>query len=78
MKKKEEKNKYLIELGKKIREIRTSKGLTQEILADMAEMDTAYLSGVERGESNITFLTLIKIAKQLGCDIATFSKNIPK
>ncbi|MCD8041425.1 MAG: helix-turn-helix domain-containing protein [Tannerellaceae bacterium] len=78
MKKKEEKNKYLVELGKQIREVRNSKGWTQETLADKAGVTTSYVGEIERGERNVTVLTLIKIAKQLECDAATFLKNIPK
>lgn len=71
------KNKHLIELGNQIRERRKTKGLTQEQLAFEAEVDRSYAGGIERGERNVSFLTLVKIAKSLDCDIATFTKQIP-
>jgi len=73
-----EKDKHLVALGCQIRELRKSKGLSQEQLAWQAEVDRSYVGGVERGERNISFLTLIKIAKCLDCDVATFTKGIPK
>lgn len=71
------KDKYLIELGNQIRELRKSKGLSQEQLALQAEVDRSYVGGIERGERNVSFLTLVKIALCLGCDIAKFTKRIP-
>jgi transcriptional regulator with XRE-family HTH domain len=71
------KNKYLIELGKKIKQIRKLKALSQEQLALKAEIDRSYMGGIERGERNVTFLTLVKIALCLGCEVADLTKGIP-
>lgn len=71
-------NYHLINLGLQIRELRKSKGLSQEQLALMAEVDRSYIGGIERGERNVSFLTLVKIANCLECDIAKFTKGIPK
>lgn len=71
------KDKHLVELGKQIRELRRSKGLSQEQLALQAEVDRSYVGGIERGERNVSFLTLVKIANCLECDIAKFTKGIP-
>lgn len=72
------KNPNLVALGKQIKEVRLSKKLSQEQLALLAEVDRSYIGGIERGERNVSFLTLVKIAVCLECDIAKFSKNIPK
>jgi len=72
------KDKHLKELGNQIRELRKSKGLSQEQLALQAEVDRSYVGGIERGERNVSFLTLVKIAACLGCDVAKFTKDIPK
>ena len=72
------KDSNLIELGSQIREIRKSKGLSQEQLALQAEVDRSYVGGIERGERNVSFLTLVRIAECLECDVATFTKQIPK
>ena len=72
------KSKHLIELGNQIREERKKKGLSQEQLAFDADVDRSYIGGIERGERNVSFLTLVKIAECLGCDISNFTKGIPK
>lgn len=72
------KDKHLIELGSQIRELRKSKGFSQEQLAFQAEVDRSYVGGIERGERNVSFLTLVKIADCLGYDVAKFTKGIPK
>ncbi len=65
-------------MGNQIRVIRKAKGLSQEQLALRAEVDRSYVGGIERGERNVSFLTLVKIAECLECDIAKFTKGIPK
>ncbi|MBI4647424.1 MAG: helix-turn-helix transcriptional regulator [Bacteroidia bacterium] len=72
------KSKHLIELGNQIRKARKKKGLSQEQLAFDADVVRSYIGGIERGERNVSFLTLIKIAECLGCDVAKFTKGIPK
>lgn len=72
------KNKYLVELGEHIRDARKAEGLSQEQLALQAEIDRSYVGGIERGERNISFLTLVKIAVCLDCDVSKFTKGIPK
>lgn len=72
------KNKYLVELGEHIRDARKAKGLSQEQLALQAEIDRSYVGGIERGERNVSFLTLVKIAICLDCDVSKFTKGIPK
>ena len=72
------KNVHLIKLGEKIREIRKIIGLSQEELALKAGVDRSYIGGIERGERNVSLLTLIKIASCLNCSVADFTKGIPK
>ncbi len=72
------KNKHLIELGDQIRQVRKAKGFSQEQLALHAEIDRSYVGGIERGERNVSFLTLVKIAICLECDVSKFVKGIPK
>ena len=53
-------------LGSAIREVRAKRGLSQEELADEAELHRTYIGSVERGERNITVLNLERIAIALG------------
>jgi transcriptional regulator with XRE-family HTH domain len=67
-----------VDLGNQIRTARKEKGYSQEQLAFSADVDRSYIGGIERGERNVSFLTLVKIASCLGCDVSTFTKGIPK
>ncbi len=55
----------LKKFGDRIRSIRLSKGLTQEQLADLAEIERSYMGTIERGERNPTILKVYRIAKAL-------------
>ncbi len=59
----------LVKFGKKIREIRVKRGLSQEALADRASVHRTYIGMVERAEKNITLLNIQKLAKALKIDI---------
>lgn len=63
-------------LGSNIRARRKELSLTQEELADLAGLDRSYMGGVERGERNITVLTLCKICEALSCDVAAVSHGL--
>lgn len=45
---------------------RKAQGLSQEALADKADIDRSYMGGIERGEHNIAIINLLKIANALG------------
>ena len=49
---------------------RHEKGLSQETLADMADVHQTYLSGLENGKRNPSVVVLNRIAKALGVDVA--------
>ncbi|MBI5893835.1 MAG: helix-turn-helix transcriptional regulator [Deltaproteobacteria bacterium] len=52
-------------IGVRIKSIRESKGLTQESLAEKMDINTVYLSNIERGRANPTLDMLIKLAHAL-------------
>lgn len=52
-------------IGRRIRNIRIEKGLTQEELADKIDISIAFLSRVERGTSKINLKRLTQIAELL-------------
>lgn len=49
-----------------MRRIRLEKKLTQERVAEMAELHPNYISSVERGERNISICNIERIAHALG------------
>lgn len=57
------------QFGKKLREIRTEKGYSQESLADAAGMHRTYVGSIERGEQNISLDNIHKLAKALGIKV---------
>lgn len=65
----EKEQESLIELGKRLRHFRTEKGYSQESLADETQLDRTYISGLERGKRNPSFLILKKIANSLDIPI---------
>jgi len=59
----------LFRLGERIRLVRKEKGLSQEQLADSADLHVNYVGAVERGEKNVTFESIEKIADALGVSL---------
>lgn len=68
-------NKFLKELGCEIAKQRNLLGISQEELADKADLDRTYISGIERGKRNISVYTLKKIYKALEMNINSVFKN---
>lgn len=58
------------ELGKRIRELRNEKGLSQEKFALSIEMDRTYFASVEAGRRNISICNIKKIADGLGVSLS--------
>lgn len=55
--------------AKRIKEVRISKGISQEKLAELCNLHRTYVSSVERGERNITVDNMERLAVALGVDI---------
>lgn len=53
-------------LGARVRDLRRSRGLTQENLAEELGVSPRYLAGIERGERNLTLDSVDVLADQLG------------
>lgn len=61
-------NELPLDIGRKIKEIRTSKGLTVRQLADLTEVDPGFLGHLEAGRKLPGVRTLIKVAHGLGVE----------
>ncbi len=55
--------KHITVLGNNIRQIRREKDLSQEALAEFADINVTFLGKIERGQANPTIETLLKISR---------------
>lgn len=53
-------------LGTAIRQLRTERAISQEDLAYEASLNRTYMGDVERGERNIAYENIIRVAHALG------------
>jgi transcriptional regulator with XRE-family HTH domain len=58
-------------LGRRIKELRKARGLSQEALAEKMDGHPKYLGSVERGEQNPTIEFLMKLASALKVDLGS-------
>lgn len=63
-------------VGEKIRQLRIAKGLSQEKLGELAELNSNYIGQIERGEKSISVYTLKKIANGLSLSMEELFKKI--
>lgn len=64
-------------IGKRLRELRTSKGLSQESFSFKCGLDRTYIASIEQGKRNVSIVNIEKIAK--ACDISIpdfFNSNL--
>ena len=59
-------------IGSQIKALRVLNGLTQEDLADRAELSKGFISQVERNLTSPSIATLIDILQCLGTDLPEF------
>ncbi len=62
--------------GNRIKQIRLSKGISQEKFALSIEMDRTYYASVENGKRNISIVNIEKIAKGLEVPLEELFKGI--
>lgn len=58
-----------IEIGARIREIRKSQGISQEMLAGLAGTGQRYISELERGKETIRVREMLRVLDALGCGL---------
>jgi len=56
--------------GKQVKKLRLEKGLSQETLAHLADLDRTYIPSIEKGERNVSITVIEKIAKALKVKIS--------
>lgn len=68
--------KILTQFGLQIRQLRQDKSVSQEELADMAGVHRTYIGMIERGEKNVTMVTLLRLSEALNVPIDQLTKGL--
>ncbi len=69
-------NTELQTLGVNIRRLRRNLQLSQEDLAERCGLHRTYLSDLERGSRNLSFLSLLAMARGLGLTVSELTRGI--
>lgn len=59
-------------VGRRVKQLRTQLGVSQEELADLAGLDRTYITSVECGRRNISIVNIEKLATALNVSLAEF------
>lgn len=62
--------------GKRVRDLRKARGLSQEALAEKCRIDRTYLSGIERGRRNVALRNIDAIAQSLSVSISELMEGL--
>ena len=71
-------SKIFIRYGQIVRELRLSKNISQETLADLCGLHRTYISDVELGKRNVSLENIEKIAKAMGVSLTKLFERIEK
>jgi len=67
-----------VAFGQAVRKLRLAKGLSQEQLAELADIHRTYIGDVERGARNISLVNMTKIAAALGVPLSRLIHQMEK
>ena len=70
------KDQTLAAFGRNVARIRDQKGFSQDKLAEKADLDRTYISGIERGVRNPGIKTVFRIAKALSVSVNELCKGV--
>lgn len=62
--------------GRRVRELRQARGLSQEAFAAEAGLDRTYIGGIERGERNVSLRNIQVIAQALKVSISELTRDL--
>ncbi|MBI3490821.1 MAG: LexA family transcriptional regulator [Acidobacteria bacterium] len=63
-------------LGRRVRELRTGLKISQEQLAERSDLHWTHISGIERGQYNISLSTLTRLAKGFGIPLSELFADV--
>jgi len=65
-----------IRFGLRVSSLRRKRGLSQEALAEKADLHRNYVGGIERGERNLGLRNVVKLARALGVSTSELVKGV--
>ena len=63
-------------MGQRIRELRSEQGFSQEGFADKCGVHRTFMGTVERGESNLSFQNIVRVATTLGVSLSILFRDL--
>ena len=72
------KEKAQVVFGATLRGFREAQALTQEALAERADLHTNYVSSVERGERNLSLHNIVRLAYALDMEVSVLLRPLDK
>ncbi len=63
-------------LGLNLRRLREERNYTQEVLAERCDLDSTYISGIERGIRNPSLISLTRLAKGLDISVSLLCEGV--
>lgn len=65
-----------VKFGQRVKELRLTKGYSQEKLAELSDLDRTYIPGIESGKRNVSINVLQKIANAFNISLSELLKGI--
>ena len=65
-----------VKFGLKVKQLRISKGYSQEKLAELANLDRTYIPGIENGKRNVSIVVIHKIATAFKISLSNLFQDI--
>lgn len=63
--------------GRNVRRERVARGITQERLAELADLNIRTVQKIEAGRINVLVTTVIRLQRGLGCSWASLLEKLP-
>jgi transcriptional regulator with XRE-family HTH domain len=67
-----------VHFGARVRRVRVDLGLSQESIAELAQMHVTNYGKIERGIANPSLVTMLRIASVLGTDVALLTEGLSR
>jgi transcriptional regulator with XRE-family HTH domain len=64
------------QIGERVRELRTARGVSQEAFAALCSLHRTHMSLIERGRLNLTLNTLKMVIDALGITVSDFFADL--